>query len=177
MADAPGTNGYTPTSIIIHWLAAALIIILFLTHEGDRGGIASVIHVSGGAAAGVFLLWRVWYRITRGLPEKSAQAPIFNFASGIVIWGFLVSIVVVIVTGYLLPWSRGLPLEIFSIISIPSPMALNHEFHEIIEEIHEISGQVFVPLLALHILGALKHAFIDRDGITKRMFDPVDSGR
>ena len=177
MSQTTVSSGYTKTSIIVHWLAALAIIILFLTHEGDRGSLARVIHVSGGAIAGLFLLWRVWYRLRRGMADKSNQPEIFNIASKIVIGGFLLAIVVVIITGYLLPWSRGSALVIFDVISIPSPMAGNRDFHELIEEIHEISGQLFVPLLALHILGAAKHAIIDKDGIAQRMFKSVSRGR
>ena len=108
---------------------------------------------------------------------KPDQAEIFNIASKIVIWGFLANIVVVVITGYLLPWSRGMPLDIFGVVSIPSPIAANHAFHEFVEELHEISGQLFIPLLALHILGAAKHALIDKDGIARRMFKSVASGR
>ena len=177
MSDIIRRDGYSRLSIFAHWLAAILVITLFLTHEGERGGLAYFFHVSIGAAVGVFLLWRVWHRVRRGMTEKSDQAPIFNIAAQIVIWGFLVAIVVVVITGYLLPWSVGRPLDVAGLFSIPSPMAPNRTFHEIVEETHEISGQLFLPLLGLHLLGAAKHAFLDRDGITARMFKSVASGR
>jgi len=50
-------------------------------------------------------------------------------------------------------------------------------FREFFEEVHEISGQLFVPLLILHILGAAKHAFIDRNSVAGRMFKYVSGGR
>ena len=177
MPSSTNASGYSRISIIVHWIAALAIVILFITHEGERGSTTYLIHVSGGAIAGLFLLWRVWYRVRRGTAEKSAQAAIFNIASKIVIWGFLAAIVIVVITGYFVPWSRGMPLDIFGLISIPSPIAANHTLHEFIEELHEISGQLFLPLIALHILGAAKHAFIDKDGIARRMFKSVAAGR
>ena len=34
---------------------------------------------------------------------------------------------------------------------------------------HEVGGYLILGLLLLHVLGALKHHFIDKDGILKRM--------
>ena len=48
------SNGYSPLSIVLHWLAAIFVVALFLTHDGERGSSAYVIHVSGGAIIGVF---------------------------------------------------------------------------------------------------------------------------
>lgn len=177
-ASTPTTSsGYSRFSIFVHWISAILIVSLFLTHEGERGSAAFIFHVSGGAIAGAFLLWRVWHRIRRGMTTKPEQSFLLNLASQIVIWGFLAAIVLVILTGYLLPWSRGSAIDIFGMVSIPSPMARNHDLHEWFEKIHTISGQVFVPLLILHVLGAIKHAVIDKDGITRRMFKPVEGGK
>lgn len=169
-------DGYSRFSILVHWITAILIVLLFVTHEADRGSAVYFVHVSFGAAAGIFLLWRVWYRARRGMTAKSSQSFVLNLASQLVIWGFLACIVVVILTGYLLPWSLGQPLDFMGVLAIPSPIPSHDGFHDVLEEVHEISGQLFVPLLALHILGAAKHAFIDKDGITQRMFKSKPNG-
>jgi cytochrome b561 len=174
-------TGYSRTSILAHWVAAILVVTLFLTHEGavdgDRNSTAYAIHIGGGAIVGLFLLWRVWRRIARGMTAKPDQHYIFNIASQIVIWGFLAAIVVVVVSGYLLPWSLGRPLDIFGLINIPSPMGPSPGLREFLEDAHEISGVVFVPLLILHVLGTAKHAFIDKDGVAIRMLKSVSGGR
>jgi cytochrome b561 len=175
--DITRRDGYSRVSIIAHWIAVILVIALFLTHEGERGSTEYAIHVGGGALAGVYLLWRVWHRVRRGMTVKPDQALVFNIASQIVIWGFLTAIVVVVISGYLVPWSAGLPLDIFGPISIPSPMGSSHRLHELLEEVHEISGQLFPLLLILHVLGTAKHAFIDRDGVANRMFKSISGGR
>ena len=94
-------DGYSGSSIVVHWLAAILVIALFITHEGDRGSAGYVFHVSGGAIAGVFLLWRVWHRVRRGSTHPPKQAAVFNLAARLVHWGLLVAIVVV--RGFRLP--------------------------------------------------------------------------
>lgn len=171
------SNGYSRISIVIHWITAIMVIALFFTHEGDRGSAAFAFHVGGGAILGIFLLWRVARRMMRGMTEKPDQAAIYNLASQIVIWGFLVAIIVVVTSGYLLPWSRGSAIDIFGLIQLPSPMAANYGFHELVEKVHEISGQLIVPLFLLHLLGALKHQFIDKDNVMQRMVKSVSDGK
>lgn len=177
MTQSARNDGYSRLSIVFHWLAAIIVIALFATHEGDRGSIEYFIHVSIGGVAGLFLLWRVWHRVRHGMTDKPDQAVLLNLASGIVIWGLLAAIVVVVLTGYLLPWSLGRPIDLLGLISIPSPLPSSYAVHEFVEELHEVAGYLFVPLVGLHILGAAKHVFIDRDGIARRMFKSVTAGR
>jgi len=40
---------------------------------------------------------------------------------------------------------------------------------EIFHETHEIAGLIFLAIIVLHILGALKHKFIDKDETMQRM--------
>ncbi|MCY4625087.1 MAG: cytochrome b/b6 domain-containing protein [Chloroflexi bacterium] len=170
------TDGYSILSILAHWLAAVLIASLFLTHESERGTAAYVFHVSGGAIAGLILLWRVWHRARRGVAAAPNQWAIFNLTARIVHWGLLVAIVVVVISGYLLPWTLGRELDVFG-FGIPSPMEANRGLHEFMERVHDVSGHLFIPLLALHVLGAIKHIVFDRRGAGLRMFKPVSDGR
>ena len=47
-------------------------------------------------------------------------------AARIVHWGLLLAIVVVVITGYLLPWSAGEALDVFG-FGIPSPMGASEK--------------------------------------------------
>ena len=170
------SDGYSPLSIVLHWLAAIFVVASFLTHDGERGSSAYVFHVSGGAIVGVFLLWRVWHRVRRGMIDLPDQAFLLNTGARGVQWGFLAATVVAVITGYLLPWSQGIPLDVFG-VAIPSPIASSRGFHELMEEVHDVSGHLFIPLLALHILGSAKHAIVDKSGIARRMFKPTSGGR
>ena len=178
MADtrAARTDGYALASIVSHWLGAVLVVALFFTHEAQPGSAAFAFHVSGGAIVGVFLLWRVWHRVRRGTADAPTQAAFFNLVAKAVHWALLVLLVVVVVSGYLLPWSLGRPLDIYG-LHVPSPMEAHRGFHEFMERLHDVSGHLFIPLLALHVLGALKHAVLDWRRAGLRMFKPVDGGR
>ncbi|MEH6629591.1 MAG: cytochrome b/b6 domain-containing protein [Halopseudomonas aestusnigri] len=177
MTDAFSKDGYSRLSIVIHWMTAIIVISLFVTHEAASGSVGRFIHDSIGAAAGLFLLWRVWHRVTQGTTNKPDQALIYNIASQIVILGFLVSLVLVVITGYFLPWSLGAPVDFLGMIDIPSPIDGYLGLHQVVEKIHDIAGTLFLPLLGLHLIGAAKHAFVDKDGIAQRMFKSITGGR
>ncbi|MGH1479311.1 MAG: hypothetical protein HKN05_07680 [Rhizobiales bacterium] len=177
MAKPLNPNAYSQVSIIAHWAAALLIVALFFTHEGDRGSISYTFHVSGGALAGLFLLWRVWHRWRRGFAENPNQHALLALVSKLVLWGFLAATVIVVVSGYLLPWTLGKPLDLFGVVSVPAPVGEIHILHELMEKVHDAAGHLFVPLLALHLLGAAKHALIDKDDVASRIFKPARGGR
>jgi len=171
------STGYSKTSIIAHWIAAVSVVALFFTHEGDRGSAQQIFHVSGGAVLGLFLIWRVFRRPVRGFADKPNQPALLNLVSSIVLWGLLAAILVVVLTGYFLPWSRGSALDLFGMVQIPSPITGSSGLHDFMEEAHDLSGHVIIPLVILHVLGAFKHALIDRDGVMQRMVKSVSGGR
>ena len=174
--SAAHTDGYSTVSVVAHWLAAALVVALFFTHSATLGTAAYAFHVSGGAIAGLFLLWRVWHRVRRGMAHAPPQAPILNLAARFVRWGLLVLIAVVVISGYLLPWSQGDALDVFG-VGIPSPLDASPTLREFLVRVHDVAGHLFVPLLALHVAGAVKHAIFDRRGAAVRMVKPTPEGR
>jgi len=168
-------TGYSAASITIHWLTAFFIVALFLTGEGNREIVK--IHIAAGAIVGIFLVWRVLRRSLKGMAEKPDQHRFLYTLSKFTIWGMMIAIIIATLTGYFLPWTRGSAINIFDIVSIPSPMALNPALHEMVEALHDLSGHAFIPLVGLHTIGAIKHHFIDKDTVLKRIFSPVKSGK
>ena len=63
--------------------------------------------------------------------------------------------------GDLLPWSLGRPLDVYG-LQIPAPMDAHRGFHELMERVHDASGHLFIPLLALYIAGAVTQDGRDR---------------
>jgi len=170
MTQKSKLNGYSRISILSHWLTVIVLFILLIADPTDNDGLAFVIHVSGGTLIGVFLLWRVGWRIFRGLPTRPKQDNRYNFVANIVIWGFVWSIFVVVMTGYLLPWLEGEPIRAFDFIEIAAPIAPMPNLYGFTILIHNIAGHLIFVLLGFHVLGALKHIFVDKDGVVKRMF-------
>jgi cytochrome b561 len=54
-------------------------------------------------------------------------------------------------------------------LPLPDFVAVDKEFAKQIKELHEISAFALMGLALLHIGAALKHHFIDKDGLVSRM--------
>ena len=180
---AKDMSHYGWTSISLHWIGAIAIIVSYLTGEamdGERGnGAAYASHVSWAAVLAVPLAIRVVWRMADGIKTTTNQAAIYTLASKIVMVGFLIAIVLSVLSGILVFQDAvaarkklGNPLEVFS-LSIPSPLPRMRDLHEIVEETHEVATHIFIPLLVLHVAGALKHALIDKDNVLKGIFVPA----
>jgi cytochrome b561 len=70
-------------------------------------------------------------------------------------------------------WTKGFPINIFGLISLPSPLGKMDTLHEIFEVVHKIGAKLLFFAFLLHILGVLKHLVVDRDNTVKRMLVPI----
>jgi cytochrome b561 len=172
--DTPGAYG--SVSRFNHWIGALLVLVLLgigLYFEdlprGDARRFWRSLHISIGALAALFLLWRVWWRARANSPLALPQAPAMQKFSNIVHWLLLAGIVVMAVTGPLTIWSAGRGIAVFGLFSIPTPLAEWEALHEAMEEVHGFTADALIVLIGLHLLGVLKHQFIDRDNIMARM--------
>jgi len=176
-------RGYGWLSIALHWVAAAIIIIMLITgfradmagEAGDREARAMLMgwHISIGAAFALVLLARVVASYAQVRPAPPEQAPTLKFLSSATHQLLLIAILIQVISGPLAIWSGGRAINIFDIVSIPSPFAdRNQGVHEIAEVLHAIGRWMLIALISLHIAGAVKHALIDRDGVLRRMLAP-----
>jgi cytochrome b561 len=177
-------NGYGWLSIGLHWFAAIAVIVMLVTgfradfagDAGDRATRSALmgLHVSFGASVALILLARVFASYAQTRPTPPEQAPILKFLSSATHQVLLLAILIQIISGPLAVWSGGRAINVFDVFAIPSPFAERNEgVHEFAELLHGIGRWALVGAIALHVLGALKHAMIDRDGVLKRMLAPA----
>lgn len=177
-------EGYGWLSIALHWLAAIAILAMLVTgfradiagDAGDRELRAAIMgwHIGLGASFALILLARVISSYTQPRPAAPEQAPVLKFLAVGTHQLLLLAILIQIVSGPLAIWSGGRAINVFDLFSIPSPFAeRNDAVHEAAEVMHAIGRWALVVLISLHVLGALKHIFIDRDGIMRRMLAPA----
>jgi cytochrome b561 len=159
-----------------HWLGALLVLALLgigLYFEdlpkGDARKFWRGLHVSIGALAALFFLFRVWWRVRSTSPLALPQKPALQLFSRIVHVLLLVAIVTLAISGPLTIWSTGRAIPVFSLLSIPSPFPAFRALHEPLEEIHGFAANAMIYLVGLHLLGVVKHQLLDRDNILARM--------
>lgn len=176
-------EGYGWLAIALHWIAAIGIILLLTTgfradfagDAGDRATRSALMgwHISLGATFALVFLARVFASYAQPKPTPPEQAPALKFLSSATHQLLLIAILIQVISGPLAVWSGGRAINVFDIFSLPTPFAERNEgVHEFAELLHGIGRWALVALISLHVLGALKHAMIDRDGVLRRMLAP-----
>jgi cytochrome b561 len=166
--------------IVLHWIAAIGVIAMFTTgilawiaeDAGDRAarGQWMGLHISTGATLFLFFAARIALHYGQVQPVKPPQAPWLNTLAAATQHLLLLAILIQIISGPLAVWSGGRAINVFDIVSLPSPFASRAEdVHEVAEGAHLVGRLTILFLLPLHVLGALKHLMLDRDGSFSRI--------
>lgn len=78
-------------------------------------------------------------------------------------------ILILPLSGWLMSSAKGVPTVYFGVLLIPDAVAKDKQLGENLEEVHELLAYALAILVVIHIAAALKHQFIDRDGLIGRM--------
>jgi cytochrome b561 len=172
-------NGYGGVSILLHWLAAITMIALFVlgqaaedATDSDRKALLGL-HISIAISMYLILVGRIGWRLFNGRPKVLIQQskPLMLLAHWIPII-LLAGLALMLLSGPIMVWSKGYPINIFGLISLPSPLGKMETLHEVMEALHKLGAKLLFFAFALHMLGVLKHLIIDRDNTLKRMLVP-----
>ncbi|BBE32661.1 cytochrome b [Sphingosinicella microcystinivorans] len=172
---AVGRSSYSKTAITLHWLIAVLVlgnIVGAVYAEGlpdaERGAIMGI-HKSVGITVLALTLWRLVLRLKAGflvLPTHMKGWEIVLARATHI--GFYVLLLAIPLSGWAFAASPERPLIWFDLVPLPdSPLgkAGRGFFHAV----HGPAAFLALVLVILHILGALKHHFLDRDDVLARM--------
>lgn len=168
---------YGWAAIALHWISAVGVVALYLLGEqmeeaSNRAEKAAAqdLHVSVAVLLFGFLLARLLWSASQPAPRPLERSRLLQIVAKGVQGLFLLMIAVLLVTGPLAIWSTGRPIEVFDLFAIPSPFAARINWlHEAAEEVHGLASNLFWPLIALHVAGALKHLLLDRDDTVRRI--------
>ena len=182
MSWSERNSAYGWTSILLHWIAAILLIALYLLAErfegmprGPEKFAAVNLHAAVGMSAFLLLVARVLWRMQRGHPDLPPQPFGLDTVAKVVHWLMLTAIVVLMVSGPLIVWSAGREIDIFGLFALPTPFEKSRSLHHLLEDTHAVVAHVFVFLFIVHVVGALKNLVIDRNGVFLRMLRPERS--
>lgn len=192
------SNRYTKTAVVLHWLIAIAIFGMFalgwymseLPKEGPKQmgfdlfdlGIytwqlseeATVrtfyfnLHKSIGVTLLALVIFRLFWRIKHKPPALLSSYSAFErkLATGAHHLLYLL-MVVLPVSGLLMTLYSKYGLKWFGFDFLPG--LDNKGLRDAFKESHEIIGIIILVVIVIHILGALKHKFIDKDTTLERM--------
>jgi cytochrome b561 len=80
-------------------------------------------------------------------------------------------------TGWLYNSAAGFPLSWFNLVNLPALTGSDPQVKSWAKELHETGAVILIALVSLHVLGALKHHFVDKDGTLRRMLGRSEGTR
>lgn len=175
LRDTPARYG--AVSVFNHWLGVALIVALLaigLYFEDMPRGEEKLywlrLHISIGALALLPLAFRVFWRARAESPLPLPQPPVQQKLARVLHIVLLAAIAVLLASGPLAVWSGGRAIDVFGWFALPSPTGEMPALHKALENVHGLAAKVMLFSLAAHVLAALKHALVNRDGTLWRIF-------
>jgi cytochrome b561 len=170
------TARYTTPAITLHWLLALLIFGSFslglymadLPFSPTRLKLYNW-HKWAGVTILVLsfvrLAWRIGHRPPPDLAMPAWQARAAHATHQLLYALFFI----VPLVGWAYSSAAGFPIVWFGLLPLPDFVPVDKALAEAIKPWHERGAMLMAALVLLHVAGALKHQFIDRDGLIDRM--------
>ncbi len=170
-------NRYSKLSMSLHWLIALLIIAAFTLGfymTGLQFSMAKLKLFSWHKWLGVTILGLVAIRLINRLFQRTPDYPESiekweRVAANCVHLALYFFMFAVPLSGYFYTYAAGFPVLYLGLFELPSPVSPDPLLKVQLRTLHEILSTGMLMLISLHIAAALKHHFIKKDGITKRM--------
>ncbi|MCP5271611.1 MAG: cytochrome b [Burkholderiaceae bacterium] len=170
------TTRYTLPAIALHWLLALMILGAFgfgLYMTGLPFSPARLKLYNWHKWAGVTilaltvlrLLWRLSHRPPAPPAMPAWQQQAYKATHGLMYALFFA----VPLVGWAYSSAAGFPIVWFGVLPLPDFVPVDKALAEAIKPWHERLAWTLIALVALHVAAALKHHFIDRDGLLSRM--------
>lgn len=176
-----GQPRYSPVAMTLHWLLACVILAMFgmglymadLPFSPTRMKLYNW-HKWAGVC---FLLltvlrvvWRVTHRppalpqtVTLAMPGWQMQA---YHATHHLMYALFLAVPLL---GWAYSSAAGYPIVLFGVLPLPDFVGADKALADLIKPLHGLSAWALIVLAALHIGAALKHHWLDRDGLMLRM--------
>lgn len=178
-ADPSGQSAmrYSRVAMWFHWIIAALVAanlwLGFFHEDFGRDTRASMMFFHKAIGVTILglslarLLWRLGHRPP---PFDTVLHPWEALLARLVHWLFYVLMIALPLSGWILTSTSDRATDYFGLFQIaPLPVSRSKDTHELFEEVHELLAFVMLGLIALHVLGALKHHFEGHRHLTGRM--------
>ncbi len=167
---------YTPVALGFHWLLALAIVGSFsvgaymvdLPFSLTRPKLYNW-HKWAGVVILTLSALRLLWRLTHRPPPDIAMPAWQRRAAHAAHWAMYVLFFAVPLSGWAYSSAAGFPVVLFGVLPLPDFVSANRELSEAIKPLHGNLAWLLAGVVVLHVAAALKHHFIDRDGLLQRM--------
>ncbi len=171
------TRRWGAVSKLLHWAIVALVITQFVLANlagnlplgmAKLGMLAR--HKSVGITVLALALLRLLWRSTQPAPALPAGMPTPQrwLAQGTHLLLYLLLLAMPL-SGWLMSSAKNYPVSWFGLLQLPDLVAPGEATFTAMRNAHEAMAALLALTALLHLLGALKHHFFDRDDVLRRM--------
>jgi cytochrome b561 len=173
-ADQRYTNG----AIILHWLIAVLIIAMIglglymvdIPKGTPNRAVYFNLHKSIGLVIALLVVVRLLWRARHTPPLLPDVMSKFMLVLAKLSHALLYTCMIVMpVSGFAASQFNKYGVTVFGLFKIPPMATESKEIYELLQVVHEVTAKIFIVLIAIHLLAALKHLLVDKDGVFQRM--------
>lgn len=178
-------EGWGLVARILHWAIAAIILFMLglgfytaeiVTNVYEQFGLVQI-HKSWGFTVFVLALIRIVWRLANPTPPLPGHMPWHERAlAHLGHYGLYVLMLVMPLSGWLMASASelqemyGIKNMVFGLFQMPDPFQPGDKaLEDVFEAVHFWSALLMTAIIAGHAGAALKHHFIDRDNILRRM--------
>ncbi len=170
-------NHFGIIAISFHWLMAIIMIGLVILglYMTDLPVSLEKLKLFGWHKEfGLLILFLAMFRIVWRIGNITPLLPLTmqaweKLAAHAAHWAFYFFMFALPITGWLLTSAAGLQPSFFGLFTLPVLIAPNHDLQHLFAEIHEWLAYGLIATFFAHVGAALKHHFINKDDILKRI--------
>ncbi|GGC11303.1 cytochrome b [Novosphingobium endophyticum] len=160
----------------LHWIIAVLVIInlaLGLLHDPLEKVVQLIpLHKSIGLTVLILTLGRIGWRLSWTRPPWPGSVTPFERGVAVTTHFLLYVLMLALpLTGWVFSSAGKYPLTFFGLFPWPKlPISKDNPLAGLAHEVHEVFGFVMLGLVVLHVLAALRHHFLLKDRVLRRMW-------
>jgi cytochrome b561 len=176
-SSSADTGRYSNTAIVLHGLLAVLIagnlaLGLYMSdlsfsmtrlklYNWHKWAGATILALSA-----LRLLWRLTHR-----PPPSLAMPGWQRMASCGTHGLLYGLFFAVpLAGWAYSSASGFPLVVFGLWPLPDWVSVDRDLAAQFKQVHKLLAYALTALIGLHVAAAMKHHFVDRDGLLQRMW-------
>lgn len=171
------TAEYGSITKAFHWVTALLVIGLLalgLLMEDLKPLSLKLtaynLHKSFGITVLTLVICRIiWHFFSRRPAPVATLKPWEKILSALMHYALYALLLAMPLTGWLMSSAAGRPVNVFGLFTLPDLIPPDQAAAKIYHHRHELIGELIIIFGGLHIAAALKHHFIDKDTVLKRM--------
>jgi len=170
------THAWGSLSKAFHWLIVLLIINQWVIAERaeELKGLAKLDalawHKSFGMTVLMLAVLRLAWRLMNPTPELATETKPWERLLAKISHVLLYALIFAMpLTGWMMSSAKNYPVSWFKLFQFPDLVAPAEQTFHRMHDLHHLLFNVLVGVALLHVAGALKHHFIDRNDVLKRM--------